>query len=450
MLLKFNFKNYKSYKNVQEFSMIAGNTKSYEERLKKEKDYSVLKFSAIYGANGGGKTNVVEALEHMQQIVVSGLPRFRVPIYFKLDDSMINEPTYFEVYLLLDSLVYSYGFEYNSDNNRLSSEWLIKKDGRKETIIFTRDMKNGVFSCKDSKNKENKLKMYLDDIKNDDSKLFLSFVNYSKQSAVLEMNPELKNVYDWFENNLNIAEPESILTSGEYFMVEDKISKLAQLLKAFGTGIESIGSVTVDNDTAYQNIPLKLIDEFKMRIIDSNDNKVPNNKSAALLRSNKNVWIIIFEGENVSFKKICFYHDKDKHHPFSLADESEGTIRIIDLAEALLTERDNQLFIIDELDRKLHPQLTCKFVQLFLEKAKSTNNQLIVTTHESRLLDFDILRRDEIWFSDKDDEGKSSLYSLEEFNVRFDKKIDKAYLDGRYGGVPIFDAIYPSIEPCRE
>ena len=65
-------------------------------------------------------------------------------------------------------------------------------------------------------------------------------------------------------------------------------------------------------------------------------------------------------------------------------------------------------------------------------------------------MDFGILRRDEIWFSNKDEKGESSLYSLEEFNVRFDKKIDKAYLDGRYGGVPIFDTIYPSIEPCRE
>ena len=90
----------------------------------------------------------------------------------------------------------------------------------------------------------------------------------------------------------------------------------------------------------------------------------------------------------------------------------------------------------------MHPKVTVKFISLFLERAKKYNNQLIVTTHESRLLDFEILRRDEIWFVNKDENG-SKLYSLEQYNERFDKKIDKAYLDGRYGGVPIFDNIFP-------
>ena len=68
---------------------------------------------------------------------------------------------------------------------------------------------------------------------------------------------------------------------------------------------------------------------------------------------------------------------------------------------------------------------------------------MIVTTHESRLMDFDLLRRDEIWFVDKDQNGASNIYSLEEYNERFDKKIDKAYLEGRYGGVPLFTSIFP-------
>lgn len=127
---------------------------------------------------------------------------------------------------------------------------------------------------------------------------------------------------------------------------------------------------------------------------------------------------------------------------FPINEESEGTIRLLDLAEILLTKEKNKVFVIDELDRCLHPQVTVKFISLFLERAKKYNNQLIVTTHESRLLDFEILRRDEIWFVNKDENG-SKLYSLEQYNERFDKKIDKAYLDGRYGGVPIFDNIFP-------
>ena len=82
-------------------------------------------------------------------------------------------------------------------------------------------------------------------------------------------------------------------------------------------------------------------------------------------------------------------------------------------------------------------------METFLNIAAETNIQLIVTTHESRLMDFDLLRRDEIWFVDKKKNGESDIYSLEEYNARFDQKIDKAYLEGRYGGIPIFNTIFP-------
>lgn len=95
------------------------------------------------------------------------------------------------------------------------------------------------------------------------------------------------------------------------------------------------------------------------------------------------------------------------------------------------------------MDRCLHPSLTYKFVDTFLQLAAGKKIQLLVTTHESRLMDFDLLRRDEIWFIDKKSSGESNIYSLEEYNARFDQKIDKAYLEGRYGGVPIFSTVFP-------
>ena len=110
--------------------------------------------------------------------------------------------------------------------------------------------------------------------------------------------------------------------------------------------------------------------------------------------------------------------------------------------EVLLTGEE-KTYVIDELDRCLHPSLTYNFVDTFLQLAAKRNIQLIVTTHESRLLDFDLLRRDEIWFVNKRKSGESDIYSLEEYNVRFDQKIDKAYLEGRYGGVPVFSTVFP-------
>ena len=108
-----------------------------------------------------------------------------------------------------------------------------------------------------------------------------------------------------------------------------------------------------------------------------------------------------------------------------------------------LSDNKNKVYVIDEIDRCLHPQLTYKFIEAYLNISKDSQRQLIVTTHESHLLDFDLLRRDEIWFVDKDKNGHSSMYSLEAYNERFDKKIDKAYLEGRYGGVPVFSSIFP-------
>ncbi len=450
MLLRFGLKNYKSYKGFQNFSMISGNTKSYEDRLQKEKDFSVLKFSAIYGANGAGKTNIIDALQHMQLLVLNGVPPFILQIYYKLDKSEKKTPSYFETDLLIEENVYTYGFEYDSVNNKLLSEWLVKINGKKEKDIYTRDMVSGTFYCNEDYNKKSKgkMKIYLEDLKEEKSKLFLTFINSNKKSIVLE-NKELSDIYDWFDNSLSIAAPNSILTSGEYLFVEEKMNQLAALLKMFGTGIQSIGGIVVDNETAFQSIPSEVIDKVKADIQETKNGKKPK-KASVLLRSDKSMWNIVMEHDEMTFKKICFYHDKNKEYPFSISDESSGTKRIIDLAEILLTDEKNKLFVIDELDRKLHPQLTCKFVQTFLEKAKCSNNQLIVTTHESRLLDFNILRRDEIWFSNKEDSGESKIYSLDDFNVRFDKKIDKAYLDGRYGGVPIFDTIFPSIEKCQE
>lgn len=114
---------------------------------------------------------------------------------------------------------------------------------------------------------------------------------------------------------------------------------------------------------------------------------------------------------------------------------SDGTVRVLDLLEILLAG-ENKTYIIDELDRCPHPSLTYKFVEIFLQLAKEKNIQLIVTTHESRLMDFDLSRGDEIWFVNKREGGESDIYSLDKYNARFDQKIDKAYLEGRYGGVP--------------
>ena len=122
---------------------------------------------------------------------------------------------------------------------------------------------------------------------------------------------------------------------------------------------------------------------------------------------------------------------------FELGDESDGTKRLLDLLPFLQEISINpSTIVIDELDRSLHPELSRKFIELFFELSKNTESQLIVTTHESSLLDLNFLRRDEIWFTEKNADGETSVYSLEEYKPRFDNEIRKAYLMGRFGATP--------------
>ncbi|MBR3917797.1 MAG: AAA family ATPase, partial [Clostridia bacterium] len=154
----------------------------------------------------------------------------------------------------------------------------------------------------------------------------------------------------------------------------------------------------------------------------------------------KEMFFLWAEEDGVKSGVLKFRHSDS--NSFDFGEESDGTQRLWELLEVLLTDEE-KIFFIDEIDRCMHPSLTYKFVKNFFELTENKNVQLVVTTHESRLLDFDLLRRDEIWFVEKQKNGDSEIYSLEDYNERFDRKIDKAYLEGRYGGVPVFTSLFP-------
>ena len=123
---------------------------------------------------------------------------------------------------------------------------------------------------------------------------------------------------------------------------------------------------------------------------------------------------------------------------FEIYEESDGTQRLFDLIPALIELSNNdRVFVIDEVDRSLHPNLTKSLIEYFLLNSKGLKNQLILTSHESSLLDLKLLRKDEIWFTEKRPSGSTSLYSLEEYKPRFDKEIRKGYLQGRFGAIPL-------------
>lgn len=452
MLIRFNVKNFLSFDSredgkSEEFSMIAGKVRNKKEHVYDTGDAKILKFSAIYGANASGKSNLVKALSFMRRTILKGLPKGHTDAYCKVNKENKKKESYFEMEILLDGKYYAYGFEVVLSQSKFISEWLIEltPDSREKTI-FLRDIINGQFEFgKELKEKTliDKLNVYAEDVRDDTSVLFLQIMNQNKKNLYQEYKKAaiLKKVYLWVMQSLDINDPNRLISDYSYMARTENIEKICKIIAAFGTGITNFKMVEVPIEKILGELPKpiqeKLIADIEKKMIETERDSY----KGIIMRSDKEFFILEFDEEKIICKTIQFSHG-NQDILFNLSEESDGTVRILDLLEILLSE-ENKTYVVDELDRCLHPSLTYKFVELFLKLAEKKNIQLIVTTHESRLMDFDLLRRDEIWFVNKRKNGESDIYSLEEYNTRFDQKIDKAYLEGRYGGVPIFSTVFP-------
>ncbi len=456
MLIRFNIKNFLSFDKrddscTEEFSMISGKVRSKKEHLYDDDRIKLLKFAAVYGANAAGKSNLVKAMNFMRETVVSGLPDGHTEKYCKVNPANKNQPSYFELEIMLNEKYYSYGFEVVLSQSRFLSEWLVElRPDNSEKVIFERNIEEGTYKLGSDlrvKGLTEKVNIYADDIRDDSTALFLSVMNQNKKSLYekYEQAGILRKVFFWIKYYFDIIFPNQPVSDYSYLAKAENVEEICRIITAFGTGITSFKMV----DMSLESILGKLSDSLRQRVIadvEHNRIQIRNNEHInqinMAMRSKYDFFIITLdETEEIKCQTIEFSHGKEDVL-FRFSEESDGTVRLLDLLEILLAG-EGKTYVIDELGRCLHPSLTYKFVESFLQIAAEKKIQLIVTTHESRLMDFDLLRRDEIWFINKKADGTSDIYSLEEYNARFDQKIDKAYLEGRYGGVPVFSTIFP-------
>lgn len=175
-------------------------------------------------------------------------------------------------------------------------------------------------------------------------------------------------------------------------------------------------------------------DEIKEILMDIN-NVIKNNDLGKEFYN----WLINpLDKVNIVYNKLLLNHG-NSDDMFDYTDESDGTKRLFDLIPIFYENGRGSLILIDEIDRSLHTNLTRKFLELFFKIVEDRECQLIATTHDSNLLDLELLRQDEIWFVERQPDHSSKVFSLNKFKERFDKKIDKEYLLGRYGAIPVFD-----------
>lgn len=452
MFIRFTVENFLSFEKMQEFSMIGGKIRSKNSHVYNDGKLKLLKFSAIYGANASGKSNLVSAIGFARNTILDKLPKLHTNKYNKCDIENKNKKTYFDFEIKIDNKYYSYGYEVILNESRIISEWLVELfPSNKEKLIFSRNIEEGTFDFNNyfkNKSTMERLKIYAEDIKDDSSILLLHLMNQNKDNFYKDNSEAiiLKKMFDWFKYKLDVNYPDRAISDYSYFMTKDNIDEIIKAISSFGTGITNFNIVNITPENI--SIPKKVLDDIISKLEDNKTSQdIKNGKERSILLRSSNKEFIIFEMKDskLEIKTVQFNHGNDDIF-FNLSEESDGTIRILDLIEILLDNTEEKMYIIDEIDRCLHPQLTFRFVEIFLKLAEKRNIQLVVTSHESRLLDFNLLRRDEIWFIEKNEKGSSKIYSLEEYNTRFDNKVDKAYLEGRYGGVPLFTTLFPTEE----
>lgn len=451
MLSRFTVGNFLSFKKPQTFSMIAGSVQKHKQRLYQANDMKLLKFSAIYGANAAGKSNLVKAMEYARNVIVLGTEKISDAAFFKLDQTYQKIPSYFEFEICIEGVMYGYGFEILLSEKEITEEWLIRLGESRNDQIFSRntitgnyDYDNSLFSSEENRNR---FDIYINDLKNVKDTLFLQDIVTNKE-ALYNGNTRLvvlKEVFTWI-SALDISFPNSPVSGYSCFSstTPDQIMKA---VKTFATGISHVETRTVARETALEDISPKdrkeidslLADLAKASKLGKASKLAPH---GARINCNGRLYLAHMEGNEPVFHEITFVHDNHRNVSFSLAEESDGTQRLLDMLTVLVGTQEPAVFVIDEIDRSLHPQMTVHFIKNFLSLVKKKNIQLIITTHESHLLDLSILRQDEIWFAEKNSSGATLLTPFDRFRERFDKKIEKAYLDGRYGGVPLFDSFF--------
>lgn len=394
MLCQFSVKNYKSIRDEVTLDMQAAAISEHEDRIIKDQDGEMyLPVSAIYGPNGGGKSNVLAAFHTLIAKILRPLfatedndekvffHRKIIVEPFAFSESK-NEPTEFELFFRTDLAEYRYVLHVKRDIVIYESLDRVKLETGRRSALFQRN-NNGI----DLKGAFAKLKV------SDDLSKTLTLLSYL--GIAYKGNAVVKDVLNWFEYGVEFLN--------------------------YGNPIQEL-KMAVSTSEDVKNLMLEMIQEMDLDIVDFR----------------------VEEKENDMIEVFTKHCVDGVESEISLSDESSGTKKLFGLlpfiAESLLT---GTVLVIDELDAKIHPVLLCHIIMMFNDLSINRHKaQLIFTSHDLSTMNSKVFRRDEIWFVAKGNAQNSKLYSLVEFknengeSVRKDAKFDKQYLEGKYGADP--------------
>lgn len=453
MLIRFCVKNFLSFKDDVEFSMLAGESDEHPDHVHKVRDVRILKTGVIFGPNASGKTNLIKAMSFAQNFIRTGsLPtEYHELTPFLLDSESAAKPSEF-LFEIQCGMGQCFQYFFSVDSQRVNKESLYEILPDTEHMIFERK------TTVDGKTDIEFGKIPVLVTNDDDPMDFLPEscdprVLFLTQYKRLELElgeqriPFLAHIYDWFDQTLFPVFPDSIPAQGIGLglMKDDDLERrLTELIDVFDLGIDGFTLQKIDFN-AESDLP----EDFAKNIKEVVEQIPKDTDQRAIFGRYGNEQYLTVDAESkfAAYKLVTLHHrpNDDRPVPFDLRAESDGTRRLLALLPALFRLHSGQsdhVFVIDELDRSLHTHLTYNVLDQFLTSSIKGRSQLIVTTHDTGLLDFDLLRRDEIWFIEKDRKNSSTLFSLEEFKLPDNMNIEKGYLGGRFGAIPILSILH--------
>lgn len=417
MLIEFSVGNFRSFKSPVTLSMVAAKINAKDKQIDVnntipvDEDLTLLSSAVIYGANASGKSNLISAINFMRRFVMNSSRESQTSEkihtdLFRLCKGCETKPSFFQIVFILEGKKYRYGFEVNKE--KVVSEWLFITLTRKETKIFVRD-EEGIHISRNFKEGKGL------ELKTRSNALFLS--------VVAQFNGQISmQVLSWFGEigiifGLNDRGYKGFTL--KCFEDDHLRNQIINLVKRLDLGILDINSEKMKDDEAKIFLPPDLPDDVRENVLKE------------------------FEADRVKIKTLHNKFDEEgkliSAETFNLAtNESEGTQKLFFLTGPLLvTMAKGRVLFIDELEARLHPLITASIIALFNSKETNPHNaQIIFTTHDTNLLSNKIFRRDQIWFTEKDHQGATHLYSLVEIKVRNDASFENDYIEGKYGAIP--------------
>ncbi len=417
MILEFKVENFLSIKDEQVLSFEATSDKHLEEYLTTEvkPGVKILKMAMIYGANASGKTNVLRALEFLRDFAVTPKERGDKTSFipFKFDYESEKLPGKFEITFFLNNTKFIYSLVL--DENIVYFEELKFYTGTQPALLFSR---------KYIKEDENYILKFGSKIKLKKSYIDAINVNTLNNMSVISVFQKI---------NLRVNNEEL------------DFDKLGKMTKIFVNIYEFFSNIFI--------IPYKeyFLDDLFLGMIKEYPEYYKKHILENLKQADFNIidYEIVNKGRDVNddnIYEIYFTHklrNKDGTFIMSQYEESLGTLMYFALLAASLESVNGyEILCIDELESSLHPELVNHFINTFLYQSKNKRSQFIFTTHNINLLDEDFVRKDIVWFTEKDEDGSTKLYSLSDFNIRKELLFSKAYKSGNFGAIPELGSVY--------